>query len=268
MRYMECIEQIKSYIREHITEPVTVKELAEQSGYSLYHFCHVFVNVAGLSVGAYIRKVRLDMASEDILNGDSVMEVSSRYDFETQSGFAKAFRKQYGMSPTEYKMRGGIMRPEIKKMDAFTAVCYCLAKPEGEFDFISNTAYWLGKDFSSVSLEDYQKLTYEGYAEIGTWLHPEEKTGELSYYFGPIVKSKDYIPEGMEAVEVPEAEYAVFTVPAAKDVAELHANIQKTWKYIYTEWLDASEWKYDEAKVNFEYYCGENTYIYVPICKA
>ena len=90
----------------------------------------------------------------------------------------------------------------------------------------------------------------------------------MSYYFGPIVKSTDYIPEGMEAVEVPAAEYAVFLVPAAKDVAELHANIQKTWKYVYTEWLENSEWKYDESKVNFEYYCGEHTYVYVPICKA
>lgn len=268
MGYSECIEKTKSYIREHILETITAKELAKQSGYSMYHFCHVFVNVTGLSVGAYIRKMRLDLAAEDILSGESVMEISGRYDFETPSGFAKAFRKQHGMSPTEYRARGGIMKPEMKKMDAFAAVCYCLAKPEGEFDFISNTAYWLGKDFSSVSLEDYQKLTYEGYAEIGTWLHPQEKTGEFSYYFGPIVKSKDFIPEGMELVEVPEAEYAVFLVPAAKDVAELHANIQKTWKYIYTEWLDNSEWKYDEGKVNFEYYCGENTYIYVPVCKA
>ena len=268
MRYMECVENTKAYIRDHISETLTGKELADRCGYSLYHFCHVFANVTGLSVGAYIRQVRLEMAAENILSGGSVTEISGRYDFETPSGFAKAFRKQYGMSPTEYKTRGGIMKPEIKKMDAFTAVCYCLAKPEGEFEFISNTAYWLGKDFSSVSLEDYQKLTYEGYAEIGTWLHPEEKTGEMSYYFGPIVKNTDYIPEGMEAVEVPAAEYAVFLVPAAKDVAELHANIQKTWKYVYTEWLENSEWKYDESKVNFEYYCGEHTYVYVPICKA
>ena len=159
------------------------------------------------------------------------------------------------------------MKPEIKKMDAFSAACYCLAKPEGEFDFVSNTAYWLGKDFSSVSLEEYQKLTYEGYSEIGAWLHPDKTTGELCYYFGPIVKNTNYVPEGMSLIQIPAAEYAVFTVPQAKDVAELHANIQKTWKYIYTEWLDNSNWKYDESKYNFERYLGENTYIYVPICK-
>jgi AraC family transcriptional regulator len=269
MGYVECIEKAKTYIQEHISEKITIRELAEQAGYSLYHFCHVFVNMTGLSPGAYIRKVRLELAAENILNGESVTEVSGKYDFETPSGFAKAFRKYHGMSPTEYKMRGGRMKPEIKKLDAFTAVCYCLAKPEGEFKFLDHTAYWLGKDFSSVTLEEYQKLTYEGYAEIGVWLHPEEGSGELSYYFGPVVKSKDYIPAGMEVVEIPAAEFAVFTVPPAKDVVELHANIQKTWKEIYTEWLDSNgEWKYDQTKVNFEYYCGEDTCIYVPVCKA
>ena len=267
MTYLESIEKSKNYILEHLTEPITAEELASESGYSLYHFCHVFSNVTGYSVGTYIRNLRLAMAAEDLLYGQSVMDVSCKYAFDTQSGFAKAFRRQYGMSPTEYKKWRIMMKPEIKKMDAFTAACYCLAKPEGEFDFISNTAYWLGKDFSSVSLEDYQKLTYDGYSEIGAWLHPDSTTGELCYYFGPIVKNTDYVPEGMSLIHIPEAEYAVFTVPQAKDVNELHANIQKTWKYIYTEWLDNSEWKYDESKFNFERYLGENTYIYMPVCK-
>lgn len=135
MRYQECIEKTKAYIQEHISEPIMITDLAEQSGYSMYHFCHVFVNVMGISIGAYIKKVRLEMAADNILDGESVTEVAGKYDFVTPSGFAKAFRKQYGMSPTEYKARGGIMKPEMKKLDAFKAVCYCLAKPEGEFVF-------------------------------------------------------------------------------------------------------------------------------------
>lgn len=267
MSYLESIEKSKRYIMEHITETITAETLAMEAGYSLYHFCHVFSNVTSLSVGAYIRQLRLTMAADDLLQGQSVMDISCKYDFDTPSGFARAFRRHYGMSPTEFKKWRNTMKPEIKKMDAFSAACYCLAKPEGEFDFVSNTAYWLGKDFSSVSLEEYQKLTYEGYSEIGAWLHPDKTTGELCYYFGPIVKNTNYVPEGMSLIQIPAAEYAVFTVPQAKDVAELHANIQKTWKYIYTEWLDNSNWKYDESKYNFERYLGENTYIYVPICK-
>ena len=76
MTYLESIEKSKNYILEHLTEPITAEELASESGYSLYHFCHVFSNVTGYSVGAYIRNLRLTMAAEDLLYGQSVMDVS------------------------------------------------------------------------------------------------------------------------------------------------------------------------------------------------
>ena len=159
------------------------------------------------------------------------------------------------------------MTPELKKLDAFTAIGYSLAPPEGEVDVLESGAYWLGKDFSSVSKEEYQKLTYPGYAEIGTWMHPDQSGSDLRYFLGPEVKNTDYVPEGMVVLEFLAAEYAVFTVPAAKDLDELHANIRKTWKYIFSQWFDTSEWKYDESKMDFERYCGEETCIYVPVIR-
>lgn len=138
--------------------------------------------------------------------------------------------------------------------------------PDHSVDIRENGAFWLGKDFSGVSLEDYQKLTYPGYAEVGMWMHPQEN-GELFYFFGPIVQNTEIIPDGMKAVDVPAAEYAVFKVPAGKDVKELHENINSVWKYIFNEWFDSSEYSFDESKVDFEYYHGEDTLIYVPIMK-
>lgn len=50
----------------------------------------------------------------------------------------------------------------------------------------------------------------------------------------------------MEAIEVRAAEYAVFTVPATNDIRELKENIRKTWKYLFAEWFDGSEYKFSE----------------------
>ena len=36
------------------------------------------------------------------------------------------------------------MTPEIKYVEGFSAVGYCLAPPEGEFDVLDASAYWLG----------------------------------------------------------------------------------------------------------------------------
>lgn len=268
MRNERGIESALRYIDGHIARRIAAQELAELSRYSFYHFCHLFSSCTGQSVGAYLRHRRLELAAEDMLTGQSVAEVAVIRGFDTPSGFAKAFRKRYGMSPTEYKlMQSGItVTPEIKKMAAFTAVGYYLPPPE-DLDILNSGAYWLGKDFTAVSKEDYQKLTYPGYAEIGAWMHPDRVTGDFYYFFGPITKDKSFVPVGMLAIDVPEAEYAAFLVPAGKDAKELNENVRKTWEYVFAERFDQSDYKFDEAKMDFEYYLGENNYVYVPVLK-
>lgn len=113
------------------------------------------------------------------------------------------------------------MKPEIKHFPAFTAVGYVL-KPESEIDIRENGAYWLGKDFSGVSKEDYAKLSVAGRGEVGLWMHPEGTGDELYYFFGPVVESKSFVPSGMEALDIPEAEYAIFQVPKGEDASVLH----------------------------------------------
>ncbi|MCH1982636.1 AraC family transcriptional regulator [Ruminococcus sp. OA3] len=268
MSYQLDMERCLAYIETKVTEPLPVSALASMFGYSLYHFCHAFKSIYGLSAGAYIRQRRLAHAAIALCKGYSVTYVALTYGFETVSGFNKAFRKQYALTPTEYMIKGGteaMMTPAIKKLQAFSAIGYCLAPPQGELDVLDNGAYWLGKDFSSVSLEEYQKLTYPGYAEIGAWTHPDAESGELHYFFGPIVKSKDFVPHGMEVLDVPAAEYAVFLVPSAKDIAELNMNIRKMWKDIFSKWLDSSQYKFMDGKLSFEYYCGEKTWVYIPV---
>lgn len=260
-----------AYIDAHIEQQLTAEALADVAGYSFHHFCHSFRNYTGVPVASYLRRRRLELAAADLLAGVSSLDAAISRGFATPSGFAKAFRKHYGVSPTEYRTimkKGGIrMTPEIKKMAAFSAVGYRLAPPEGELDVLDASAYWLGKDFSAVSREEYAKLTYPGYAEIGAWMNPDRVSGEFYYFFGPIVKSKDYIPEGLTAIDVPEAEYAVFTVPAAESIQELNLNIRNTWKDIFNSWFDTSAYKFDEAGIGFEYYHGETTCIYIPVVK-
>ena len=268
MGYKEDMEHCRKFIDEHLEENLNARTLSAQFGYSFYHFCHVFHSVNGLPVVEYIRNMRLRKAAVQLKEGESVTQVSIASGFDTPSGFTKAFTRQFGLSPFNYQKRmGNIMNltPQFKTMPKFTAVGYVLL-PDHSVDIRENGAFWLGKDFSGVSLEDYQKLTYPGYAEVGMWMHPQEN-GELFYFFGPIVQNTEIIPDGMKAVDVPAAEYAVFKVPAGKDVKELHENINSVWKYIFNEWFDSSEYSFDESKVDFEYYHGEDTLIYVPVMK-
>lgn len=152
------------------------------------------------------------------------------------------------------------MHPEFRKMNAFTAVGYHLSAPEGAFDPREEGAYWMGKDFSSISPEDFARLADGGHEEIAGWV----EQGELFYFFGPVVQDRSFVPERAAVVEVPAAEYAAFPVPVSASFQELNANIRATWKEAYA-WLEGSG--FAQAGLAFEYYLSDRTYIYIPVEK-
>lgn len=265
----ERMDFVLQYIDTHLQEPMTALELSKLAGYSFYHFCHLFAVYTGCPVAAYIRGKRLSHAANDLLAGKSCTETAYRWGFDTPTGFSRAFRGQYGITPIQFKKTGGNrMNYELKHMDVLHAVCYKFA-PEGEFNFHDSSAYWYGKDFSTVSKAEYQEIAAHSNAEIGIWLDPDAVTGEFFYFFGPIVpEGVNRIPAGMEKIEIPEADYAVFSVPPAQDADVLHANIQKVWEDIF-EWFHTDdEYKATSKKCIFEYYSGDTTAIYVPVVRA
>ena len=158
------------------------------------------------------------------------------------------------------------MTPEFRHMDAFSAIGYHLDPPEGDFDLLDSGAYWMGKDFSSISQEDFAKLTYPGFTEIAGWIRPKQPGESIFYFFGPVVRDKSFIPEKAAVVDVPAAEYAAFPVPVSASFQDLNANIRATWKEAF-RWLESSEYCCDEDKQAFEYYLSDRTFIYVPVVK-
>ena len=95
-------EAITQYVDQHLDELLSLDALAKQFYLSKYYLVHLFRENAGLSVHQYILKRRLAACCDAMLGGAAVGEVYRQWGFYDYSAFYRAFRKEYGMSPSAY----------------------------------------------------------------------------------------------------------------------------------------------------------------------
>ncbi len=95
--------QISAYIDEHLDEPLSLEQLAGEFYLSKYYIAHLFRESTGLSVHQYLTKKRLAAVCAAMQSGEPVSEACFKYGFQEYSSFYRAFRKEYGISPSSFR---------------------------------------------------------------------------------------------------------------------------------------------------------------------
>ena len=94
----------KRYIDSHYQENITLDQLAEVCHVSKYHLAHAFTEEYGISPINYLISKRIAEAEHLLKTTDfSLNLISNTTGFSSSSYFAQIFRKQKGMSPTEFR---------------------------------------------------------------------------------------------------------------------------------------------------------------------
>ncbi|MCA9883830.1 MAG: helix-turn-helix transcriptional regulator [Anaerolineae bacterium] len=102
--HLRRIERVQDYILRHIQEPLDREILAEVAEYSVPHFHRVFTACTGESAVTYVRRLRLSRAGQKLRMGAiDIMEIALAAGYESHAAFSKAFKKQYGISPSDFR---------------------------------------------------------------------------------------------------------------------------------------------------------------------
>ena len=103
-RYTARMADISRIIGEHYQEDLTLKELADRVHLSAPYLSKFFDKQFGVSFLAYLTRVRLNHAVEELLKTDDTIEtVSANAGFPNSHAFVQAFKKEYGVLPSLYR---------------------------------------------------------------------------------------------------------------------------------------------------------------------
>ena len=100
----EEMENARRYFNEHYNENINIEEFAISRSMSVSWFLRNFKQVAGMSPMHYILMTRINNAVSLLETTDyNVNEISTIVGYENPMYFSRLFKKQKGVSPTEYR---------------------------------------------------------------------------------------------------------------------------------------------------------------------
>ena len=118
--YTQRINKVVAYINDHLDESLDLKTLAEVAALSEFHFHRVFKALKGESIGAHISRLRIEAAARLLrYSALSIEDIAFNIGYEAPAALSKAFKNQYGITPTKYRTNKDIyiMKKEIINPD-------------------------------------------------------------------------------------------------------------------------------------------------------
>ena len=101
-----CIQKAIRYIQQNTNQHLTVGDVASYVGFSKSYFSAYFKKTLGFSISTFILRCKLEEGKELLqYTNKSISTISTFLCFSSQSHFQTAFKKQFGMTPNEYRRK-------------------------------------------------------------------------------------------------------------------------------------------------------------------
>lgn len=99
----DLLNQLLLYVEANLSDRITLEETAGHFWISTTTLSNLFSKRMGISFYQYVLRRRLREARDLIDQGMPIETVASRVGFSDYSAFYRAFRREYGMSPRQYR---------------------------------------------------------------------------------------------------------------------------------------------------------------------
>lgn len=249
--YQYRIQKVIDFITTHISEDLSLDRLADEAGFSRFHFHRIFSAMIGETPADYVLRNRLELAANFLVKTNrTVTQIAMEFGFSSPAVFTRAFRQYFHCTPRDYKQQS----PQISRDMGETGIPSATPSPEFHLEpiqvkdledthviYIASTGGYI---LEKICLA-WEKL-YR-WASLHNLLTPASRAIGISFDDPMITQSSKCryyacfsVPAGAKGnsqvgtLVIPGGKYAVFHATCQA------ADIQYIYQLVYREWLPAS----------------------------
>ena len=272
--WIEGVQESIDFIEKNLTEELDIEDIAAKAALSPFYYQRIFGALCGVTVGEYIRARRMTLAAQELNGKDvKVIDAAVKYGYDSPDSFSKAFQKFHGITPSQAKEPGALLRSfaplHIRiTMEGGTMMEYRIVE-KAPFTIVG-----VKKPFhSDSSYQEIPKFWDEWLAQgenrpiMGTFgVCLDMKGKDFDYWIADLYLPWEDVPEGCETRVIPGSAWAQFPCTIK--------TLQDTNTRIWSEWLPALQGYSLAGEYDIEVYLPPEegsddmkVYIWVPLKK-
>src|SRR5262249_16396182 len=249
------------YVEGHLSDELTLDEIASVAGVSRFHMVRAFGEATGMSVMRYVRVRRLTKAARALAKGaPDILTLALEADYGSHEAFTRAFRDHFGVTPEQVrpatclnnlKLQERIMMPPppaptLQPPRFATAKAMLVAGIGARYNHCDNGGANIPNQWNELHQRIGDIPDRVGNLAYGVCCNGDD-SGNFDYIAAVEVSDFSDLPREFAHVRIPEQRYVVFRH------TEHISTIRRTVTAIWNHWLPQSGLKVADAP-NFERY--------------
>ncbi|MCK8524129.1 AraC family transcriptional regulator [Aquimarina sp. D1M17] len=272
------------YIEDNLDSELSLDTIAKVAHYSPFHFHRIFKTITNEPLQVYINRKRLEKTAALLFRKKEtpISEIYTKYGFNSNSSFTRAFKKFYGISPSEFRNISPSRYSKICKLNSKNGQITQVF--EEYICNINNLKNWIQMnakiEIKNMPEQDVAYITHIGVKDLGSTFYklvqwsrqkglyeqPDFKMGTI-YHDSFKITSLDKIRMSacvlLDAPITTEGEIGLTSIAAGRHIVA-HFEItpedfEKSWSSLFV-WMNEQGYKKDDKNPFEIYYNDFNTH--------